>query len=148
MHTPLAFGAFVKTVIKVLIIALVGNVVLNYLGKLISNPPDTFGPYMYSNVIGLTVAGIIAAAVVYALMRRFIADTAKANKQFFILSIVVLIVSFYPDIALPWSTDPDQVGWTYGIMANLMLMHVVAAVPVLYYFKRSGVSAQPMSAQG
>lgn len=129
---PFAFAVLLATAM-----AVIGNVILTVLGRVVSAPPDTFGPYMYSSVIGLTVGGILAGAVVYWLMRRFYGNRAKADRHFFILAIVVLIASFYPDVALPWSTDADQVGWTYGIMANLMLMHVVAAAPVLYYFPRT-----------
>jgi hypothetical protein len=95
---------------------------------------------MYSSVIGLTLGGVVAAAVVYYLMRRYIPDTAKANRWFLSLSWVVLIVSFYPDVAIQWSTDADQVGWSYGIIANLMLMHVLAGGLVMYYFVKPGRS--------
>jgi hypothetical protein len=128
--------SFAKTVALVAIATAVINSALAYAGKLISMPPDTFGPYMYSSVIGLTIGGVVAAAVVYLAIRYFVADAAKANRYFVILSWVALIVSFYPDIAMPWSTDADQIGWTYGIILNLMLMHVVAALPVIYYFPR------------
>lgn len=136
MNTPIAAGPFIKTVALIAIGTSVANALLAYLGKVVSMPPDTFGPYMYSSVVGLTVGGVVAAAVVYAVFRR-VFDRAKADRYFIIVSIVVLIASFYPDVAMPWSTDLDQVGWTYGIIANLMLMHVVAAVPVMYYFTRS-----------
>jgi hypothetical protein len=130
------YGSFIKTVLWVAVVSLVGNLILTVLGKMLSNPPTTFGPYMYSSVISLTLIGVVAAGIVYVAMRRFIADIAKANRWFIILSIIVLIASFYPDVALPWSTDSDQVGWTYGIMANLMLMHVVAGAAVVYYFTK------------
>ena len=141
----LNYTSFIKTAVWVAAISCVGNILLTVAGKILSNPPETFGPYMYSSVIGLTLMGVVAAAIVYAAMRRYIADTAKANRWFIILSVVVLIASFYPDVALPWSTDADQVGWTYGIMANLMLMHVVAAVPVIYYFTRSSKAVSSSS---
>ena len=88
------------------------------------------------SVISLTVVGVIAAAIVYALMRIWIADTTRANSAYLLLSLVVLVGSFYPDVMLPYSPDPDQVGWTYGIMANLMLMHVVPAVLVMWAFTK------------
>ena len=127
---------FAKIVAWVALGSAVINCALAYAGKLVSNPPVTFGPYMYSSVVGLTVAGVVAAAIVYVLLRKMITDRAKANRYFNVISIIVLLASFYPDIVIPWSTDPDQVGWTYGIIANLMFMHVVAAVPVMYYFTR------------
>lgn len=127
---------FIKTVLWVLALSVVGNIVLTAIGRLLSAPPDTFGPYAYGNVVGLTVAGVIAAALVYIAMRAAIRGPRKANRYFLILSVVVLIASFYPDIMLPYSPDPDDIGWTYGIIANLMLMHVLAGVVVMYYFTR------------
>jgi uncharacterized membrane protein len=131
---------FAKTTGFVVILACIGNVVLTYLGRMLSMPPETFGPYMYSSVIGLTLGGVVAAAVVYYLVRRHIPDTVRANRYFLWLSWVVLIVSFYPDVAIQWSTDADQAGWSYGIIANLMLMHVLAGGLVMYYFVKPGRS--------
>lgn len=137
MNDTIISGAFIKTVALIVVGASVVNVILAVAGKILSSPPDTFGPYMYSSVIGLTVGGVVAAAAVYAAMRYFYTDAAKADRHFIILSVVVLIASFYPDIVMPWSSDPDQVGWTYGIIVNLMLMHVVAAWPVIRYFPKT-----------
>lgn len=127
-------GSFIRAFFLALASALVGNVLLTFVGRMVSVPPETFGPYMYSIVIGLTVLGIFAAAVVYIALRSWYGDRAKADRSFIIVSVIALIVSMYPDLAMPWSTDPDQIGWTYGIIANLMLMHVVAALPVMYFF--------------
>lgn len=137
MNTSLSVQGLSKTVGFVAVLSIIGNAILTAAGRAVSAPPDTFGPYMYSSVIGLTLAGVIAAGVVYLLMCRYYTDTTKANRYFFWLSIFVLVASFYPDVAMPWSTDADQVGWTYGIMANLMLMHVLAAGLVLYYFPKA-----------
>ena len=130
---------FTNTVI-IIAIAEVANIALTALGKALSNPPETFGPYLYSSVIVLTAVGIIAAAIGYVVARYYYkSDAAKADRWFFIAGVVLLVVSFYPDIALPWSSDPDQVGWTYGIMANLMLMHVVVFIPIAYFYHRDRV---------
>lgn len=128
---------FLTTVAFVAVVTSIVNELLALIGKAVSQPPATFGPYMATSVIGLTLVGVLAAAAVYVGMRYWWPNKAQADRYFIILSIVVLIVSFYPDIALPWSTDPDEIGWTYGIIVNLMLMHVVAALPVMYYFTRA-----------
>lgn len=131
---------FLKVVAKVTVLSVIGNVILTLAGRAISMPPETFAPYTYPPVIGLTVVGILAGAVVYYAMRKKYTDTAKANRHFMILSAIVLLASFYPDLALPWSTDADEVGWTFGIMANLMLMHVVTGGLVMYYFTRKDLA--------
>lgn len=127
---------FITVVAKVTILSVIGNVILAIVGRMVSDTPDTFGPYMYVPVIGLTVAGVVAAAVVYYIMRLKYADALKANKHFLIISWAVLILSFVPDILIPWLPDPDLVGWTIVVIINLMLMHVVAGGLVMYYFTR------------
>lgn len=127
---------FINVVAKVTILSVIGNVILAILGRMISHTPDTFGPYMYVPVIGLTVGGVFAAAVVYYVMRLKYTDALKANKHFLIISWIVLVLSFVPDIFIPWSPDTDLVGWTYVVIANLMLMHVVAGGLVMYSFTR------------
>ncbi len=135
--TSLKWGAFAKTVGWVAVLSVIGNAILTWIGWRVSNPPATFGPYSYSAVVWLTVLGVLAAAAVYAAMRMWYKkDVAVINRAFIIISVIALVASFIPDIMIPWSTDADQVGWTYGIIGNLMLMHVVAAVPVMYYFTR------------
>lgn len=136
MYGNLSLRTLVRTTFWVVFVSSVINEMLALLGILISSPPSTFGPYHFHSVVGLTVIGVAGAGAVYGLMRRYVPDVAKVNRYFTYLSMFVLVVSFYPDIAMPWSTDPDQIGWTYGIMANLMLMHVVAAGLVLHYFTR------------
>jgi|GEM_PF-3080521 len=137
MKNTIALKDITKTVVIVAVVSSIINLALAVVGKMISQPPVTFGPYMTGPVIGLTVLGVVAAGVTFVAMHSWYTDTKKANKHFIILSVLVLIASFYPDVAMPWSTDPDQVGWTYGIMANLMLMHVVTAALVIYYFPRT-----------
>lgn len=137
---PINYSRFSKTVAYVAIVSAIINAALAYIGKMLSMPPDTFGPYMYTSVAGLTIGGVIAAAIVYIIIRKMTPDVAKANKRFLVISIIALIVSFYPDIMLPYSPEPDDIGWTYGIIANLMLMHVVAAAFVMRLFVKQGKS--------
>jgi len=136
MGAPLSYLQLARRAGFVAVLSVVCNVLLTVIGKAISNPPATFGPYQYSSVIGLTLAGVAAAALVYAAMRWYLVDVAKTNRYFLWLSAVVLIASFYPDVTMPWSNDPDQIGWTYGIIANLMLMHVIAGFAVMYFYTR------------
>lgn len=127
---------FINVVAKVTILSVIGNVILAILGRMVSDTPDTFGPYMYGPVIGLTVLGVFAAAVVYYVMRLKYTDALKANKYFLIISWIVLALSMIPDILIPWIPEADMVGWTIVVIANLMLMHVVAGGLVMHYFTR------------
>jgi hypothetical protein len=136
MKEDVHLGSLAQSVALVAIVSVVINGILTFLGKVISMPPDTFGPYFYSRVILYTIVGVIGAGVVYTLMRWWYSDTAKANRHFIMLSLVLLVLSFYPDVVLPYSTDAEDAGWTYGIIMNLMLMHVVPACLVVYFYTR------------
>lgn len=133
----LSWRALLRNTVLALVVAEIANIVLLVIGRAASMPPVGFGPYMYSSVLDLTALGVVAAVIGYVIARWWFGDNvAKANRWYLIVALILLILSFYPDIAMPWSTDPDQIGWTYGIMANLMLMHVTTFAPVAYYFTR------------
>lgn len=106
------FRAFGKMVAWVAVLSIIINLIFTAMGRAVSMPPETFGPYMYSTVATLTFVGIIAASIFYYSMRISIKDTAKVNKWFITLSVIVLIASFYPDVMLPYSPDTDDIGWT------------------------------------
>ena len=128
--------SFSKTVGFVAVVSVVANILLMLIGRALADVPTGFGPYQYGSISMLTLVGVIGAAVVYAAMRTWYGEEAKVNKYFTIFSVVLLIASFYPDVMLPWSSDPDQVGWNYVAMGVLMLMHVVAAGLVIYFFTK------------
>lgn len=136
METPLNIPMLVRRMVLVAAISIVANLLLAAIGKNVSHTPSTFGPYMNTSIVQLTLLGVIGSGVVYGLMRKYLKDAAKANLYFVWLSIVLLVISFYPDVSMPWASDPDQVGWTYGVVANLMLMHLIAAVAAMYFYTR------------
>ena len=129
-------SALLKTTALAAVLSSVANAILTAIGWQWSLPPASFGPYQYSAVVGLTVLGVLGAGAVYAFLRYRYTDPRVANRYFIYIAIATLLVSFYPDLAMPWSSDADQVGWTYGIMGNLMLMHVVAAAIVTWMLVR------------
>ena len=126
---------FIRAILYIAVLSTVINILLAVIGKNLSHTPDTFGPYMVSDILSLNILGVIGAAVVYVLFLSFIKDIKKANKAYLWISIILLILSFIPDIALPWSTDADSVGWTsWWNIINLMLMHVVTAYFIIKCF--------------
>ena len=132
---------FSVMVIKVALFSVIANVVLTYAGKVMSAPPSSFGPYMYSSVVWLTILGVICAALGYVAALWYFTEIRRAHRWYAICATIALLVSFYPDVAMPWSTDADQVGWTYGIIANLILMHIATYAIVLWYFLKYGDAA-------
>ena len=118
------------------VISVVVNCALMYIGQAVVPVPPTFGPYMLSSIIGLTVLGVVLAAAGYALSHWFYGNTRKANKYFILITLVLLVISFIPDIMIPYSTDPDQVGWNSVAIGNLLLMHVATAGIIVWSFTR------------
>lgn len=135
-YGTLSLHALIRRTFWVVIIACASNSVLAFFGTLFSRPPSTFAPYQYFNVTGLTTFAVVGASVVYALLRRYAADVARANRFFTYATLAAFVFSLYPNLLLPWSTDPAMLGWTYGIMINLSLMHAVPTALVLYYFTK------------
>ena len=85
--------------------------------------PD-FPPFQGS-VAPYTAGGVILAAVVYAVLRRFVRD---ADRVYVRLAIVTLVLSWIPDVALLFINEP---GATAPAVASLMVMHAVAAAIVV-----------------
>ena len=80
-------------------------------------------------VATFTVAGVVGATIVYALMRWWL---VAPNKAFVALSIVVLLLSFIPDYLVIGQTTGRFAGGNGGSALVLMLMHVVTATIVVW----------------
>lgn len=85
--------------------------------------PD-FPPFQGS-VAPYTAGGVILAGVVYAVLRRFVHDAGRVYVR---LSIVALVLSWIPDVALLFINEP---GASVPAVASLMVMHAVAAAIVV-----------------
>jgi len=106
---PLAVAA---SVIGVLIVRMIAVAILQ------PNPQPmslSWGP-----PIIFTVVLVAAAVVVFALVARFIKNPIRTYQ---IIALVVLILSFLPDVAYGSSQMPGA-SWPVAIV--LMIMHVVA----------------------
>jgi hypothetical protein len=82
-------------------------------------------PPFQGSVAPYTAGGVVLAAVVYAVMRRFVRD---ADRVYVRLAIVALVLSWIPDVALLFINEP---GVSVPAVASLMAMHAVAAVIVV-----------------
>lgn len=126
---------FIKAILYIVVASTAINVLLAMLGKNLSHVPNTFVPYQVSSIISANIMGILGATIVYFLFITFIKDSKKANKLYFWVSVIVLVLSFIPDLSIPKSADPETVNYTsYSTILNLMLMHVVTAYFVLKHF--------------
>ena len=82
-------------------------------------PPfqGSVGPY--------TAGGIVLAGVVYVVLPRVVHD---ADRVYVRIAIVVLVLSWIPDVALLFINEP---GASVPAVASLMVMHAVAAAIVV-----------------
>ncbi|MDE1975100.1 MAG: hypothetical protein KGI49_01140 [Patescibacteria group bacterium] len=124
---------FIDRVILVVVASVVANVIVLAIARPMFNAPDTFSPFFYSSVIELTAAGVIAAAAVFIVM-GLVFRKRDRKKDFFWVAIAALIVSFIPDLLMPFSADTDNQGATWPIVAVLMLLHVIPAALVILGF--------------
>lgn len=81
---------------------------------------EPFRALSYPPVATLTAVGVIGATVVYAVIRR---RSDNPNRTFAIVAVVVLLVSFVPDIV----ALPGMPGATTAAIVVLMAMHVTTA---------------------
>lgn len=125
---------------KAAIIAGIGSIVVNVILLTLLKPftgvPATFMTLTMGPVITWSIIGTAGATIVYALMRKF---SANPKGLFGIVSFVVLLASFIPDVLIHGMTSGPFVGATWSAVLLLMLMHVVVAGFVVYLFlKKTG----------
>ena len=88
-----------------------------------------FEPFQ-GTVAPYTAGGIVLAGATFAVIERFFRD---ATGVFVRLSIVALLLSWIPDVALLVINEP---GASVPAVASLMVMHAVAAAVVVTLFVR------------
>jgi hypothetical protein len=112
----------VAAVLANLVVYLIGSVVVGY-------DPQFVVLANASGTILFTVVPAIAAVLLYAALIRFTSNPARI---FTTIAVVVLIVSWIPDLTY----IPSVPGSSSGQTAILMLMHVVAAVVIVSMLTR------------
>lgn len=124
--------------VKSFLVALVGSVIANLiilfvLGPVVNSPDMPLHALAVGPVAGLTIGGVIGATIVYALIRAFL---SRPNKLFLYVSVVVLLLSFIPDIMIIGQTTGPFAGGTVGSALVLALMHVAAAAIIVWSLTR------------
>ena len=104
------------------VIAAAGNILVNFVVGLIEGQGGD-----PSFAVLLTVAGVLAGALGWALIRTLAANPAAVLR---VLVPVVVIVSFLPDLWLL------TLGLSAVLVVGLMVMHVVVAVPTVLVLRR------------
>lgn len=104
--------AVVASVIGVLLIQIIAVAILK---------PDPLPMSLnWGPPIVFTVVLVSAAVIVFALVTRFIKNPIRTYQ---IIALVVLVVSFLPDVGYAGSSMP---GASWPVAIALMIMHVVA----------------------
>jgi Family of unknown function (DUF6069) len=103
------------------VVAVVVNVLVSVVAKALFDIPDSFEHIELRAVVSSTLIGVIAAAVVYALIR--------SDRTFVIVAAVALVLSLAAPLSVSGEGDAAAVG-------TLMLMHLTTAAIVVFGFTR------------
>jgi hypothetical protein len=110
-----------------IVLSVIGNLILLWIANLLFYIPPEFEPLGSLRVSIFTVAFLIPAIIVYAILA---AKAKQPIRTYRIIGWVFLILSFIPDIAMLFvNFMPGSTGTAVII---LMLTHVVAGLIALY----------------
>jgi hypothetical protein len=141
---------FLKSFLLALIGSIVANLILLFVLKpFVINPAMPLHSLSVGPVAALTAIGTIGATIVYAILRAFM---ARPNKAFIWLSVIVLLISLIPDYLIIGSTTGPFAGATLPSALTLMLMHVAAALIIVWslvkvWGARNVIAAQTLPKQ-
>ncbi len=127
-----SIGTIWKAGILGAVVAAAVNALLYFIGRpLGAFPSDVLTPMglpiELPAVIMLSVVGVLAGTLVYTLLTRFL-STARANRWFVIIAIIVLIAMAASPFSLP--------GAPMSQIIVLEIMHLVAGVAAIYFLTR------------
>ena len=109
------------------IVAVVGNLILGLLATSLLDIPAEFEPLTPLRYSFLTMMGVLGGIVVFLYLTRKAGKPARAFQR---IAWIVLVLSMFPTIALYFTRVFP--GTTLTGVIVLMVMHVVAALPVIY----------------
>jgi hypothetical protein len=120
-----------------IVAALAANAVVRAIALAVLDVPATFMPLASMSFVGLTIAGVLGAVIVFAIM----AVRAKTPiTTFRKVAFWTLLATFVPDIGLLFGGGGNAPGSLSNVL-TLMLMHVVAyaiSVTLLTTLTRKG----------
>jgi hypothetical protein len=103
--------------------SVVANLIFTMIGNQLLGVSPEFPALTPGAIAVFTAVGVLAAVVVFALVARFARRPIWLFRR---IALVALLLSFIPDLALPFMPGPDPVGAREVVL--LALTHVVAAV--------------------
>ena len=118
----ISFGRLLWVGPLAVLASVIANVLVSLTAVALVGISPEFEPLHLRPVIGFTVAGVLGAVIVFALVARF---SRRPVRLFRRIALVVLLLSFVPDLSLLLYASP-YAGTTVQSVIVLMLMHVVA----------------------
>jgi len=110
-----------------IVLSVIGNLILLWIANLLVDIPSEFDPLGPLRISVFTVAFLLVAIVVYAIL---VAKAEHPIRTYRIIGWIFLIVSFIPDIAMLYVDFMP--GATVTAVIILMLTHVVPGLIALY----------------
>jgi hypothetical protein len=104
-----------------IIVAAVANQIIHVLALSLLNISPDFPPLQPGPPIAFTVMGVLGAVIVFAIVGRL---SRRPIRLFRVIALIVLILSFIPDIGL--LTSGMLPGTSLIAVGTLAVMHVVA----------------------
>ena len=104
--------------------ATVANVILRAIAIAAFDIPDAFEHLAPRAVVLSTLAGVLAAGPVYALVRQVSRDPDRA---FTTVALVALVLSLLAPLSVGLQDPPEYPGTDAASVGTLMAMHVAAA---------------------
>jgi hypothetical protein len=115
------------------VVAVIGNILVQVIASAAYTIPAGFQPFQIPRLAIFTVVGVAGATGVFALLGRF---TQRPVRWFWITSVVVLLLSFIPNILMLTGTLPVP-GTTVPGVISLMIIHIVAAAAAVGILPRA-----------
>jgi hypothetical protein len=120
----------------------VANVAVGLAWRSILNLPSNFAQISPPNIVAITLVGVAAAVIVFAIIARVVADPVRTYT--FVVAPIGLVVSWLFDLALYVTRAfPGTTG--RGVLA-LMSLHVIAAVITVLLVRAQGLSQAAVAA--
>lgn len=104
------------------VISVIANALIVTIARGLFNVPQEFPPFTVPQFTFLTIAGVVGATIVFAVVGRF---ARRPIRAFTWIAVVALILSWIPDFGL-LAARPFP-GTTIQSVGTLMFMHVVTA---------------------
>jgi hypothetical protein len=115
------------------VLATVANVILRALAIAVFDIPGAFEHLALRAVIVSTVAGVLAAGVVYAIVARV---SSTPDRTFTTIALVALGLSLIAPLTVGLEDPPEYPGTDAASVGTLMAMHVVAAATAIVTLTR------------